>query len=270
MRNKICLFFLVSAFLSIECYAGDGAGLAYEIQTATNTATSAANSTQSVTDLENQLTVLNNQYTELQKQLGEAKEIYNQGTEIKNQAIDIQNDLNGSGSYSSLLGDTQQLLNQAQWTKDDWDDALKGLSGGNQERYNELVTEYQSQYQTVQGKPVDDSKYKEGASDDNAAMHKQDVAVNQTVYASSSYEYANLNTIAKSITDIGNEIDQADTTKKALDLQAKLSEQMALIQLEMLKMQTINNEQAAEAEARTLNEQSQQAVYISNLDKEAE
>jgi len=250
---SFCLF-----LLSTSIYAGGGLAMVRDAQTETNTYNSWQELMKEYDELEKQYDTLNKQYNQLQS-------LYSQGNQILSTAGDIQNDLNGSGNYKNLLNETNEIVNQTEWTAQDWDDALKGMSGGNQARYDELKNEYQSTYNTVNNQVVSDSQYEKGTSPDNAKVHEQDEKVNQTVYSSSSYEYAQLNDIANQIKSIGDQIDGADTTKKTLDLQAKLSEQIAYIQLEALKMQTIQNQQISETEARSLNGETQSSVYLASL-----
>lgn len=205
-----------------------------------------------------QYNLINDQYTTLKEQYEQVQQLYTK-------AGDIQDDLNGKGTYKDLLNDAEDITNQTEWTAQDWDDALRGMAGANQARFDDLKEEYQSVYNSVGNTEVSDSVYEKGASHDNALIHEQDEKVNQTSYTSSAYEYEHLDDIAQQISQISADIDSAETTKKTLDLQAKLSEQIAYIQLEELKMQTIQNQQVAETEARSLNGETQASVYLASL-----
>lgn len=203
---------------------------------------------------------LKEQLKDMDKSLSQMRDMYNTANQSLEQTKQIKNDLDGAGNYHYLLSDAHMLGNQYQWTASTWEDALKGLSGGNSARYNELLDQYKKENPTLTA-----SQYQEGASKAKTAVYEQQVQVNQASATSATYEYDQLNQLSQQIKQISDQVDNATTTKQALDLNSKLTEQVAYIQLELLKMQVLMNQQAAESMSSTIAGETEQAKYLATL-----
>lgn len=119
------------------------------------------------------------------------------------------------------------------WSSDNWEDALKTVSSGNNSRYSELKAAYAAtnptlldDSQTVDGKKLVSSSYTQKANTVNTAL------------AGSQYTYENINQRIRNIQDLENMIDDTSKNaneKAAIDLNSRLVAETALIQLEALK-----------------------------------
>lgn len=138
-------------------------------------------------------------------------------------------------------------LNARQWSANTWDDALHNIAGGNPARYQELVKTYQKNHVIL-----DDATYRKGASSERLTQYKNNVAVNQAVSVQATYAFNEVNRHLKAIHDLSNHIDKAANTKAAVDLNSRLLAEIAYIQTENLKLQTLLSQQAAQGGSNDL------------------
>ncbi len=83
------------------------------------------------------------------------------------------------------------------------------------------------------------SEYQRGSSKLRAKLYRQRVQVNQSVTVNASHSYQQLATYLKRIYQLSNNIEHADTLKQAIDLNNRLLVEMAYLQLQQLKIQTL-------------------------------
>lgn len=138
-------------------------------------------------------------------------------------------------------------LNARQWSANTWEDALHNIAGGNPARYQELVNAYQKNHVIL-----DDATYRKGASSERLTQYKSNVAVNQAVSVQATYAFNEVNRHLKAIHDLSNHIDKAANTKAAVDLNSRLLAEIAYIQTENLKLQTLLSQQAAQGGSNDL------------------
>lgn len=138
-------------------------------------------------------------------------------------------------------------LNARQWSANTWEDALHNIAGGNPARYQELVKAYQKNHVIL-----DDATYRKGASSERLTQYKNNVAVNQAVSVQATYAFNEVNRHLKAIHDLSNHIDKAANTKAAVDLNSRLLAEIAYIQTENLKLQTLLSQQAAQGGSNDL------------------
>ena len=153
------------------------------------------------------------------------------------------------------MNGSQDLKNR-QWSPDNWDSTLQGLSGGNPERYQELLMAYKQNHPTLSQKD-----YQKGASQTQAKVYLQDVQVNRAVKINATYAFNNIKTHLNTIHRLSEKIDLAKNTKAALDLNSRLTAELAYIQTQELKMQILMNQQMAQDNADTLAEKTQAAKF---------
>lgn len=182
-------------------------------------------------------------YNQLKTQYSLLRDTYQNAQQQLDRAKALVNDNEGHYGYGGLLDSATDFNNQ-QWSPATWDQTLKGLSGGNPVRYQELVSLYKKEHPTLTT-----SDYQQGATQAKAAVYQQDVTVNRAAVVNATYAFDNLNDHLKRIHTLTQKIDAADNTKAAMDLNTRLVAEVAYIQAEELKMQVLFNQQMAQANA---------------------
>lgn len=155
----------------------------------------------------------------------------------------------GTNNYGSL-GNSNQDLTEREWSPESWDDALKGLSGGNEERYQELVKSYQEAHPSLSSEEAS-----QGLSAPYATDYQQRVKTNQAANVQASYAFDDTNEHLKNIKEISDEIDKTDNTKKIQDLNARLNTEIAYLQVEVIKGIAVMNQQMAQQQASQIVDQ---------------
>jgi type IV secretion system protein VirB5 len=157
-------------------------------------------------------------------------------TNAKSQLASIESIKNyNSGHYGfGDLANSASDLKDRQWSSNTWDEALQNISGGNPSRYQELVSAYQKNHVSL-----DDDAYRKGASPQRLQLYKQNKAVNQTVSVQTTYVFNEINEHLKAIHDLSTQIEKTPNTKSAIDLNTRLLSEIAYIQTESLKLQTL-------------------------------
>lgn len=187
----------------------------------------------SLAQLEQQVTQLTNMYDQLAKTAAEVKS--------------IKSNTSGLFTYGNMHND----LSSWQWTAGTWNQELAELAGGNPARYNELVNEYEKSHPVMTS-----NQYSQGASTERAAIYQQNSNINKTAYVEAAKEFNDINQRLSDIHDLTVQIDTADTSKKAMDLNSRLLAQVAYLQAEQLRMQTLINQQYVQTQAAQLDEDS--------------
>ena len=193
---------------------------------------------------------LGEEISKLESQLDQLRQTYQK-------AQQIEKDATGHYGFGNQLNSSQDWQNR-QWTANTWQESLQGLSGGNQARYQELLRDYQQVHPTLS-----ESDFEKGASEQKAQLYNQSIATNQSAMTQASYEYEQLNALSQQLSQLAIKIEDAQNsdTKSAIDLNSRLIEAVANIQLEELKMQTLLNEQLAQAGATEIAYQTQEAKF---------
>ncbi len=152
----------------------------------------------------------------------------------------------GHYDYGKILNSDEDLTNR-EWSPSDWQSALQGLSGGNPDRYQELLEQYIKDHPSVS---IDDMKL--GVSDSYATDYQQTVQVNQAANVQASYEFNDINEHLKNIKTISNEIEGADNEKAISDLNVRMNTEIAYLMVEEIKMLSLLNQQYAQSIASQL------------------
>ncbi|MDF1760847.1 MAG: type IV secretion system protein [Coxiellaceae bacterium] len=161
----------------------------------------------------------------------------------------------GNYGYGDFLNSAQNLSDR-QWSPDDWQQTLQRMSGGNSERYQELVNDYHSNHVILSSKD-----YQKGASKNHAAVYRQDVQVNRAATATATYEFNSINKHLDTIHQLSAQIDHAENSKAAMDLNSRLLTEVAYIQTQSLKMQVLLNQQMAQVNADNIADKTQRAQF---------
>lgn len=164
----------------------------------------------------------------------------------------VHNDLTGLLKINNIsIGDlyNNDLKQSWQWTADDWKTTLQGMSGGNNQRYQDLLRAYKSQYPAISKQ---DLQAKYHVLPNQAGVYANAVDTNAAVMSEAAYQYNDINKHMKEIQELSADINLAKTDKEATDLNSKLLAQLAYVQLAALRMQTLTNQQMGEQRAATL------------------
>ncbi len=91
--------------------------------------------------------------------------------------------------------------------------------------------------------------YAKGASKDKAIRYEEDIKTNQAVNVNSTYAFNDIKQHLDNVHQLSAQIENTPNTKAAMDLNSRLLVEMAYIQSQELKMQTLMNEQMAQSAA---------------------
>lgn len=179
------------------------------------------------------------EYQQLKTQYDLLKQTYQNAQQRLSEAKELASDSEGHYGYGQILNSAKDLTGR-EWSPDNWDDALKGLAGGNPARYQQLVQEYK------QNNPsVSTNVFQEGSSQDNARVYGQQVQTNQAATVTASYEFNDVNNQLANIHQISDQIESAKDDKAAIDLNTRMETEMAYLQVQILKQIALLNEQTA-------------------------
>ncbi len=197
------------------------------------------------------------------KQLDQMKETYNKlddtynqakGTydEVKNMNERLHSDLNGhfkvgDGGIGDIYNDVTRGVNTWNWTAETWEKELQTLSGQNPARYKQLTEQYDRYYPT---KSIE--SYQQGATQGATSVYSRGMAINKAVIVDTTQQFDDIEKHLKEVNELSKQINNATTTKEAMDLNSKILSETAYIQLSMLRMQTLVNQQVGHAQAATL------------------
>ena len=219
VATSLCVTLLLFVLLPLSCNA---VGFEYTDDIGAN-----IKLTQQFEQGVQKLEELKKQYDALQQQLQTAKQ--------------LKSDAEGHYGFGSLLNSDSDLTSR-EWSPGSWDDALHGLSGGNPARYQQLVSQYKQANPTLS-----QSDYQKGASAQKAAQYQQQVKTNKAVTVNSSYAFDDIKTHLTNIHQLSEKIETAKDDKAAIDLNTRMQAEMAYVEVQILKQQTLLNEQMARA-----------------------
>ena len=141
----------------------------------------------------------------------------------------------GFGRMHNSLADLQKRQ-----SANSWRETLKGVSGGNPERYKELVTAYEHQHATL-----NKAQFSKGASPARVTRFEDEREVTQAASVESEAAFNDINESLKRVHELSDQIEKAENTKAAIDLNSRLVAEVAYLQAQNLKAQAILNQQWA-------------------------
>lgn len=160
----------------------------------------------------------------------------------------------GSYGFGSKLND----LNLQKWSPSNWKDALKGASGsGNSVQYQALLNAYKKSH-----KSVDIEDLKTGASADVVKDYEMTKSLNEAAGVQSEYAFNEVDKSLERIHKLSTEIDKAENTKAAIDLNSRIMTEVAYLQTQNLKAQSITNQQMAQTQAVSLSERAKTSKFL--------
>ncbi len=189
------------------------------------------------------LNKLKDQYATLQKQYQQMQQQYAAMTGNY-----------GWGNWNNSAAD----LTQRQWSPSDWKSALNGMAGGNPERYQELLREYQSMNASMS-----ESDYAKGADENLAKSYQNQVKTTQTSYATATYEFNDINRHLKNLYDLSQQIEDKKNSdmKSAMDLNSRIQIESSYISMEEVKMSTLLNQQMAQIQSHQISDENEASQF---------
>ncbi|WP_254596079.1 type IV secretion system protein [Legionella micdadei] len=232
MRKHLSYLFLMSLIFASEVQA-DVLGV--------SDAALLAKVAEELSQLKKEYKLLSETYDNAKTQLSELKKLKEINT--------------GNYGFGNLANSFEDLKNR-QWSPNTWDEALQNISGGNPIRYQELIKAYQKSHPTL-----DDQSFLKGASNERLTQYQQNKAVNQAISVQATYAYNEINNHLKAIHALSANIEKTANTKSAIDLNSRLIAELAYIQTENLKLQTLLSQQASSNNANDIALDSETAKF---------
>lgn len=194
-----------------------------------------------------------------------ASELLDQGLTLKNQWETAKQQyaaMIGQYGWGTWQTQGQDFTNKWQWTANNWQDQLKGLSGGNSARYQELL----AQYKAANDSMTEDEFHKTFSSAVAKSLANE-VSTNQAAGTSSQMTFEQVNSHVTELQNLAQQIESADknaNTKSAVDINTRAQIQNGLMMAEMIRAQALNNNIAASQQATKIANAVQAAKF--NLD----
>ena len=195
---------------------------------------------------------LDQQYQELKDQYETMQDQYNQ---LKQQYSSITGNY-GWGSWNNTLDNLQQ---QREWAASDWQSALKGMSGGNAARYQQLLEQYKESNATMS-----QENYAKGSDQNLSKSYENEVQTNQASATTATYEFNDINNHLQNLYQLGQQIENAQKNndlKSAVDLNSRVQLEVGYIAIEELKMSTIMNQQMAQMQSSKIALENEASQY---------
>ena len=187
--------------------------------------------------------------------------------EIKGYLVEIAASTSGTEEYTQMINqlDSQQmtmlleefgygdLLNddtaqkERAWSPDSWQDALEAQSGGNSDRYQQLVDEYQASHPYLS-----DEEMQKGSSASNTTNYEQQVQTNRAAMSHASYSFEDVNKHLDTINELSKKINEDSNPKAVAEINARINAEVAYLQVEQIKSLAVLNEQIAQDQASSL------------------
>lgn len=172
---------------------------------------------------------------QLQQQYETLLKTYENAKEQLAQQKHLVSELEGHYHYGDLFNrDIDER--EREWSSNNWDDALQGLSGGNPQRYEELKKLYHRD-----NPPVEREEFLKGASPELADQYQKMDSVNLAAFEEANHAYEEVNQHLKAVRELAEAIETTPNTKAAIDLNSRIQAEVAFIALEQQRMQAIIN-----------------------------
>ena len=158
----------------------------------------------------------------------------------------------GFGRMHNSLADLQKRQ-----SANSWRETLKGVSGGNPERYKELVNAYEKQHANL-----NKMQFSKGASSARANRFEDERQLTQAASVESETAFNDINESLKRVHELSDQIEKAENTKAAIDLNSRLVAEVAYLQAQNLKAQAILNQQVSMKAGGHLEDDAALAKYL--------
>ena len=188
-----------------------------------------------------QLETLEDQYKNAQNQLSRLEDLKAANT--------------GHYGYGELSNGLDELRSWQSPTEQ-WENALRNLSGGDAQRYQSLVQAYEKNHAQL-----DDTRIQHDMSTDDSIRFKEDKAVNRAVQVQTTDAYNDINKHIKSLQALSKNIEKTTNTKGAIDLNSRLITELGFIQLMQVRLQALSNQQLAQDSLNELSDRAKAAHF---------
>lgn|SRR3989338_5693902 len=195
------------------------------------------------------------EFEQLKAQYDLLRQTYENAKAQLNSAKELVRDAEGHSGYGDILNSEQALQNRA-WSPDDWDSALKGLAGGNAERYHDLVKEYEDNHPSLT-----QDQYEKGTNAADAAIYENQIQNNKAATVTATYAFNDIKTQLNNIHELSQNIEKAGNEKAAIDLNTRMQTEIAYTQVQILKQMALMNEQMASTRAHRIQYESEEAKF---------
>jgi type IV secretion system protein VirB5 len=191
--------------------------------------------------------IFGRQAVQMTKTAQQAEKRYQQIQSQMSTLKQMKSDSEGSYGWGNWNNSLSDLKQQHEWAPSDWTSALHGMSGGNPQRYQQLLSQYKENHSSMTT-----SNYAKGKDSNLSASYKNQVDTNQASAASATYEFNDINKHLKALYQLGQEIENTsknNNLKSAMDLNSRVELEIAYISTEELRMQTLLNQQTAQLQS---------------------
>ena len=161
----------------------------------------------------------------------------------------------GFGHWKNAASD----LANRKFSASKWEDALKGMAGGNPARYQQLLTQYKQAHSTLTT-----DQYQKGTDKNLAASYTHQVQTNQTSATITTHEFNDINQHLQDLQALGQQIEDAGKNKNikaAEDLNSRITLEVGYIQVEEVRMMAVLNQQMAQTQSSQIAQQNEAALY---------
>lgn len=161
----------------------------------------------------------------------------------------------GHSGYGKLYNSLSDL--QKKQSANTWQESLKGISGGNPERYRELVNAYETQHSTLNRQ-----RFSRGASSFRTERFDNERQVNQAVSVESEALFNDINESMSRIHNLSEQIELAENTKAAVDLNSRILTEIAYLEVQKLKAQSLLNHLLTSQSGSGLTDDAELSSYL--------
>lgn len=194
-------------------------------------------------------------YRQLKMQYDLLAKTYENGKSLLDKTDQLARGIQGNYGFGNLENDLTSLK-QRKWSPNSWEEALRGMSGGNKARYRELLAHYKENNPTLS-----QAEYEKGASPRLYKRYAREISVNQAVVVNSSYAFNDINRHLETIHRLSKQIEKTENLKASMDLNARLLAEVAYIQVQNLKLQALLNQQTASLQSSKIAQKTVNASF---------
>ncbi|MGC1183149.1 type IV secretion system protein [Legionella sp.] len=161
----------------------------------------------------------------------------------------------GHSGYGHLFNSLSDVRRRQ--SANTWKESLRGISGGNPARYKELVGAYEAQHASL-----NKQRFSQGASFNRVERFETERQVTQAVGIESEVLFNDINDSLKRIHDLSQQIEKAENTKAAVDLNSRLLTEIAYIEVQKLKAQSLLNHLMVSQSGSGLTDEAELSQYL--------
>ena len=170
----------------------------------------------------------------------------------------LQNNLSGNYGYGSLFNDAHSLR-ERQWANDNWTDVLRASSNNQTSAFAAAQKRYETLYPVRAANHITPTRNQNNLT---RAYYEEDKNISRAALAASSMSYDKINEHIKNLHDILLKLEDQQSEKSAIDLNARLVAELGFIQLEMLRQQNIQTQIMATQSQNDVNGMSEEAQFL--------